>query len=58
MARFGFRFSAAPALVFLGTTSVALADCYVDSQGGNDSNGGASEDEAVDGEKGVPVGQP
>ena len=43
MAKARFALGGAAVLLFLGTSSAALADCYVDSQSGNDSNDGQSD---------------
>jgi MYXO-CTERM domain-containing protein len=41
-------------LALMAASSQALADCYVDSQGGNDSLSGQSEDEAVQSQDAIP----
>jgi hypothetical protein len=53
MAKARFALCGAAVLLFLGTSSVALADCYVDSQSGNDSNDGQSEATAWKGQTAV-----
>ena len=42
--------------VLLAATPKAAADCYVDSQAGNDSNSGSSEAEPLQSQASIPSG--
>ncbi len=54
MARSRLPLCGAAMLVVLGQCATALADCYVDSQTGNDSNTGQAEDQAVKTQAKIP----